>query len=474
MRYASALSSAFLLGSFCLYGAPSIVAPAITVGSNLETAATISFPQGVPAGGIDITLTSSDVGHLRFAKQQDQAGSASLVIHVREKFRESPEFWVQGLGEPGNISYTAKTSEDESTGTVTVTLSAVIVTGPFRAPKFNTTNRSNPSLLRFAAARLDAGGKFAEEQFVAGGLSVPVEILNSQPQVGTTTPAHLTISGGSNFVSGQFQPVAEGETTLLVKVPSGFHAPLEMAAVTAIVKMPALVVTDEQPVGQNLEVRGLIALGAAAPAGGVKVTLTSEDPSRLILSASESAAGSKSIIIVIPEGKPNGFYYMQALGNSGSVRYSASAPGYRSGSSTVYLTPSGVVLTPIFQGPPDEAQVLRKEPSDGNYSFSITLANKIATPDLVVWTAQLDPKTHRSADITVQPLRGGISLTIPLVNSNPAVGQVASQIKIVGGLDHFATPFKPLLPGRTEISVTTPKDFTESANSTKVTAIVNK
>ena len=72
------------------------------------------------------------------------------------------------------------------------------------------------------------------------------------------------------------------------------------------------------------------------------------------------------------------------------------------------LAPSGIVVTPIWQGPPDEGQVLRPGTPGSNYRFMVSLANS-GPLKLVVWTAQLDPVTHRSADITIQPLRAGLS-----------------------------------------------------------------
>jgi hypothetical protein len=91
---------------------------------------------------------------------------------------------------------------------------------------------------------------------------------------------------------------------------------------------------------------------------------------------------------------------------------------------------------------------------------------------LIAWTAQLDPKTHRSADITVQPLRAGMTLTVSITNSNPTVGKVPLQVTIIGGSDHGSVDFTPANAGTTEVSVVTPSNFTMSANSTKVTGTV--
>jgi hypothetical protein len=115
--------------------------------------------------------------------------------------------------------------------------------------------------------------------------------------------------------------------------------------------------------------------------------------------------------------------------------------------------------------------VLRKEAPESSYKFLADLSTP--TPATVIaWTVQLDPVTLRSADITVQPLRAGLTLTVPLTNSNPKVGTVVSQVTIAGGTDHAMAEFKPLAVGQTEISVVTPKNFTPSANSTTVVGIV--
>jgi hypothetical protein len=139
----------------------------------------------------------------------------------------------------------------------------------------------------------------------------------------------------------------------------------------------------------------------------------------------------------------------------------------------VKLAPSGIKLTPYFQGPPDEAQVLKKQTSDGTHGFTMK-ESEHTLMHLIAWTAQFDPKTHRSADITVQPLRAGMSLTVPLTNSNPAVDKIASQITITGGSDHASVDFTPASAGTTEISVVTPKNFTVSANSTKAIGTVSR
>src|SRR6185312_855572 len=95
-------------------------------------------------------------------------GAASLVIRVRERFRESPEFWLQGVAEDGAATYIASAKGySEATGTVKLTKSAIIVTGPFKAPAYRTTTAAPVIKLTLTAGRLDASSKFVEEQLLA-------------------------------------------------------------------------------------------------------------------------------------------------------------------------------------------------------------------------------------------------------------------------------------------------------------------
>lgn len=93
---------------------------------------------------------------------------------------------------------------------------------------------------------------------------------------------------------------------------------------------------------------------------------------------------------------------------------------------------------------------------------------------LSVWTAQLDPTTHRAADITIQPLRAGLSETVRLVSQDKNVADASPSVTISGGSEHSSADFKAISPGTVEIAVQTPSEFTQSANSTAVVATVVK
>jgi len=455
-----------------LWCAAELVPANLTVARSLQASASVRLGQAAPEGGLPITLTSSDPGRLLLAKGPDGPASASITITAAPGYFESPEFWVRALADTGVVAYVATAPGFAAVrGTVTLAPSGIVVAGPFRAPKFTTTTGSLSSQITVFSVLLDSSMKIVEQQAVAGSASVDVEVTSSDPRVGVIADSPVTIPLGLGSATLEFRPTGPGETTIAVTPPAGFSPLSESVAITAVVSAPGLGLTDQIAIGKDLQLSGIVSLGEAAPAGGLVVTLTSDDPKQLLLSTTATAVGSKKVEINIPALATNASYFLQAFGESGAVTYTAAAPGYRSRTATVSLAPSGVLITPADYGPPDEAEVVRAEPPTGHSAFVTYLASGRPVP-IAIWTAQLDPTTKRGADITVQPLRAGLSIKVALKNTNPSVGTVADSVIIEGGAQHAATPFSALIPGSTVISVVTPAGFTTARNATSLTAVV--
>src|SRR5205814_1314506 len=89
----------------------------------------------------------------------------------------------------------------------------------------------------------------------------------------------------------------------------------------------------------------VVNLDTEAPSGGLLITLTSDDPSRLLLSPGPDAAGSASISVKVgAQRRVSSEFYVQGLANSGAVTYTASADGYGKATGTVTLARSGIVI----------------------------------------------------------------------------------------------------------------------------------
>ncbi|MDQ6705372.1 MAG: hypothetical protein M3Z85_05340, partial [Acidobacteriota bacterium] len=426
-------------------GASGLTAASTTVGQNLQTNASVILSSPAPSGGVAISLTSGDVSKLLLATTPNAAGSGSITVTVPSGMSRTPDFYVQALAGGGSVTYTATaTGLGSSTGTVTLTPSGIIVSGPSdpSARSFLTGTRSGPSSITVSTVEVDpASGNFNIQQ-VRGGASVTVTVTSSNPSVGTIASSPVTIGGGASGATTSFQPAGPGSTNISVNVPAGFTAVAPYGTVTANVRMAGLIVTDQIVIGMNLQAGGVVVLGQAATAGGVSVTLTSNDP-KLLLSTSATAAGSSSITILVPGGGNNASYYLQALSSSGSGTYTAAASGYGTSTGTISYAPSGVVL----QGPFGFGRPISTTVSSGPAALGVS-------------TAVLDINGNY---IATQPLAGGLTLTASLTSSAPAVGIIPAQVTIAGGSDTAPAQFTPKGTGSTTLSVQTPAGYQAAA-----------
>jgi hypothetical protein len=107
--------------------------------------------------------------------------------------------------------------------------------------------------------------------------------------------------------------------------------------------------------------------------------------------------------------------------------------------------------------------------------FFASLADaKVHPVEVGVWTAHIDPASGRAADITVQALRPGVTVTVDLKSSNPTVANVESPLTIKAGTTHAVSRFTPLGEGKTIISINTPDGFATPKNATFVPATVSQ
>jgi hypothetical protein len=229
--------------------------------------------------------------------------------------------------------------------------------------------------------------------------------------------------------------------------------------VTATVIVPGIALTDAISIGFNLQAVGTVTLGAAAPAAGLDVTLTSNSAS-LRLSTDGASAGSGAITVHIPGGGFNGTYYLQSIAGSGSGTYTATAPGYTTRTATIQFAPSGVVIAGPF----------------GLHTPFFGASVSGGTTPITVYMAQLDPGTGNPA--AIQALAGGQSVSISLTSSVTAVGTIASPVIMNGGAataNGVVTLFTPVSEGNTVVSVVTPPGgYTAAANDNALTGVVGQ
>jgi hypothetical protein len=465
-RHLVVLAASMLAPAALLAGAGLVAPPDLKIGKNLQSFSGIKLTEPAPKGGMIVTVTSDDPIRVLLSLSPDQPGSKSITLKVNPDYVETPDFCVQALADKGAVTFTATAPGAASVkGKVVLTPSAILMAGPFKASAFDTTP-GQISKITFYSAQVDPAGS-VEQQPVAGG-TVTVDITNSNPKVGETLAPEVKFKPGESSAITGFKPAGAGSTTLAMKIPPGFSTPPKMLSVTATVALPGIGLAGEINLGKDLQMGSAVLLGEAAPAEGLDVTLTSDDPKKLVISAKEDQLGSKSLTIHFAKGEIRASYYLQALSESGTVNYTATAPGYRTRVAPVYLAPSGILVVYKPYGAPDRAEVQRN--TRDARPFTIRLASK--KPELTLWVVYLDRDTHRGADITVQSLRPGVTPTVELKSSDPAVATVPTTLTLPPLSKNMDVDFTTLSVGKTVISVSTPSGFTTPDNAVTVAATI--
>jgi hypothetical protein len=208
---------------------------------------------------------------------------------------------------------------------------------------------------------------------------------------------------GSTAATLTYRPVSGGSANLTLSLPPGFlQAPVANTYYTLQPQLSFTVSAAKPSVNTATIGRDLQQNMSVSSDGSIKpqtqLTITSSDPSRLLLAPDANTPGQGSITIT-----STGFY-AQALSDSGTVNISVSADGYQSGSGVVTLAPSAVVF--------------------GNYSNQLNLYSNSGTQHLYVSLSQLDP-------VSLQPQSAqapwpGVNLAVTVTSSDPRVLSVST------------------------------------------------
>jgi hypothetical protein len=428
-----------------------------TVGNGLEATASVSLngvatggtcslvSPNVYTGGLTVTLTSNNPSQLQLAVNPTDPGSTSIAVCINGGLNHTPAFYVYGLANSGSPTYTATAPGfGSSNGTVMLMPGGFIVAGPFGigGSSFPTSPLQSPSTITVYAAQLDASLNFVTTAQVAGTASINIPVISGTTSVGTISPSPVNISGGASSATTSFTPVAAGDSVISAGVPSGFSTPADDGSVTADVSTPGFAVTgfpSAVSIGNNLQIQGTIVIGQLAPSGGQNVMLTSNNPSQLLLSATGTSTGSNTLMLNIPAGTNNVMFYLQAVGGSATVSYTASASGFTSRTGTITITESAVVISgPIGESP-----------------FDTTIATGATA--LTVTMAQLDVNGNF---VQMQTLAGGLSLLVNINDSNSSVATAPTSVTIMGG-STATVNFTPVAVGQATISISgTPSGYT--------------
>lgn len=258
----------------------------------------------------------------------------------------------------------------------------------------------------------------------SGGLSI--DLVSNDISV-ATVPASVVIGQGELSTTINITSVSIGSASITAQaagLPS-INLPVTVS------NGPAINLPNGLSIGNNLQSSASASLAVAAPAGNTQVTLTSSDPSRVLLSAMPNVAGSASITLQVNAGSTSvSTYYVQALASSGSAVITATADGYSANSFEVNLTESSAIIA--------SPSAINTTPFSNNTSVLIRTYRLNAAGQIV----------------SIQGVRGGFSVDMPISTSDSTIGvMVDSNLTITGGESFVSTEFDPVSAGTTTINL---------------------
>jgi len=463
--HASATGAVAASASITVNPAPAITLNGITVGKDVEAATGGSLASPAPAGNLNITITISDPTKVLLARDAVTAGASSIVVQAAAGTSAVPNFYVQGLTLSGSATITA-TAAGYAHGTATIALdpSGFIIT----TPSFSTAPGAPDVALTIVPALLDPNtlSPIATPVRIRSGASINVPVVSSAPSVGTITTSSVSFTGGMSSGSTAFHALTSGTSNISVTEPTGYAQPSSSTQIVATVSSQAVTLLSAITLGQDLQTATNASLTAPAPAGNLQVTITSSDPSKLVLSTDPTVAGTGTITVQVPAGStqsPN--FYLQGLASSGAVNVQAQAPGFGNGTGTITLVPSGfVLLTNCGQSG-----------ISTTYPSSDTQLSIVATPlDPTTMQANLVNWNGGCGFLSNQTLSPGVGpITITVNDAMSAVGTVTTSALTFNTNDAFQnTVFHAASVGTDTLSISAPANFATPSNDQQIAVTV--
>ncbi len=431
-----------------------------TVGQNLETSITVTLNPPAPSSGLYLSYSSSDATKLLVGSSSTTAGSGSFVPSPQGNPNIPPgtstfSIEVQALASSGTAAVSvAASGYNTGTSTITFAPSGFVIAGPNGVGgSFDAFEGSSTTLTVYSGPL--SSGAFLQDQAIRGGFSTNVPVNSSNTAVGTVSPSSVSFSGGASSATTSFNAgTTTGNTTLSVVMPSGFTAPSSGTSVTATVQQ-AGIVAFTATVGQGLAQQENISLSGPA-ASAVPITITSSNQSVLFAcnpgesstacTTSNGDGPAQSITVTVGQGfAVSPIFLVEASGSSGSVGYTASAPGFNSVNGSITMARAGLgIQSPAGLG-----------------ASSFSANPQAGTATLTIYTGYLDGSGNF---VAAQPLANG-SLTVTAQSSNTSVATVGSPIQISAGSDNASTGLTPAsssVSGSTTVTVNAP-NFTSAS-----------
>ncbi len=393
------------------------------LGRDLQTVftPTLQSQQKLP-----ITVSSGDTSRLLVSN------SATAMGTERVDTTTTALVYLQGLAADGTAELRVSGAGLEDTVfPVTLTSSGVeLKAGNFPQPPPITLNTFSPDLTLqaslFANGPLNnaSGAAFSLRPGVAP-LAVPVS--SSQPKVlRPSVPAVTFNPGSADPLEFTVSPQSEGSAVIGLSPPPPFHADSRREQLAVKITLPSFT-PKPVTVGKDFEVQASLEVPGITLPSTIIVTLSSNDPSRVLLSTRADQLGQPRISVALAPNS-NNVYFVHGVA-LGQAAITASATGF---ADTLFGV--DVVQPKLFLGGPQ--------------------------------TAIVGSDNRALLDFYGQALRPGVALSINLRSSNPAVATVVSPVSVAGSAHVASAAITSISPGVTTISADLPDGWLANTGAT--------
>ena len=204
-----------------------------SLGRDLQVERRIALETAPPAPGVDVTITVANPTVALISTDPTAVGSSSITFPLVTG-TSTPLIYVQGLAlNQGTELRITAPGYDQWITTVQVVPAGFWISLP--SGDFTTTVDAANRTVRVLPASLDALQRVDENQQVRGGTSPTVDVVSSDPTVGTITISPLVFTGTDDYLGTAFDPIAVGTTTISITQPPGFTPPTGKTSIVATV-----------------------------------------------------------------------------------------------------------------------------------------------------------------------------------------------------------------------------------------------
>jgi hypothetical protein len=388
------------------------VAPSSVVGSNSSTG-TVTLSSSAPTGGMVVSLSSNLAG---------VTVPATVTVPA------------------GSISRTFTVGTTQVASSVTATISATLDTAT--ATTELVVNPPSVTALSLASASV-AGGVNTTATVtladVAGPGGVVVNLASSNTGA-ATVPATVTVPSGASTVSFTVTTAVVGATTTSsLTASTGVSSQAATLTVTGGPTGPSLSSVSLNPtsVAGGASSAGTVTLYAAAPAGGLVVTLASTSASATVPASVTVAAGQTTATFSVST---------TAVAANASATITATLSGV---SQTASLTITAASLTSVTLNPTSVA-------GGTSSTGTVTLSSAAPAGGLVVTLASSSASATVPASVTVAA--GQTTATFTVTTTAVAANTASTITATLGGVSQSAS-----------LGITAPVLSTVALNPTSVT-----